>query len=499
MKKLIIILFICFSANLFSQNHNEDVLFRFKQGIGLKRVTVFPSNPAPGDMVNYQDTICYWSSTTWVRWGFVGTGSHASLTNRDIAGNHAKIIPSSDGADVVGIYKANGTTKQFTVSTNPSTINFYDKYGVLSNQIRSDSASRQNTFIGVNVGSLANLAYLNTAVGYNAGRDNKTGDYNSFFGGFSGSNSSAGIANSFYGYQSGYFSHGDYNTFMGFGSGIGNSNATGAANTFYGCESGNVFKAGVDNTFIGYRSGFSLTDGSYNTFIGDQSGYYNVVGNNNVFLGYKSGYKSINNSNTFLGSHTGYNNTTGHHNVFIGDSAGYDNTTLSNKLFIANTNTSTPIINGTFPNTSIKFNADTAYFSGKIGLGIKNPSSLFHLKATDPDLKLQTTGAGNVGTEKNMKIIYTDYNDVEVASINVQDISAASNRHDMLFSTKHTDGTLYEDMRLRDGKLGIGTTLPTAPLQIVGIVEYADNTAALAAGLTAGAFYRTGDLLKVVH
>jgi len=36
-------------------------------------------------------------------------------------------------------------------------------------------------------------------------------------------------------------------------------------------------------------------------------------------------------------------------------------------------------------------------------------------------------------------------------------------------------------------------------LQVLGIVEYADNAAALAGGLTAGAFYRTGDLLKVVH
>lgn len=32
-----------------------------------------------------------------------------------------------------------------------------------------------------------------------------------------------------------------------------------------------------------------------------------------------------------------------------------------------------------------------------------------------------------------------------------------------------------------------------------GINEYADNAAAVAAGLTAGAFYRTGDALKIVH
>ena len=49
------------------------------------------------------------------------------------------------------------------------------------------------------------------------------------------------------------------------------------------------------------------------------------------------------------------------------------------------------------------------------------------------------------------------------------------------------------------GDVGIGTSTPTAALQVVGLAEHADNAAALLAGLTAGAFYRTGDLLKVVH
>ena len=49
------------------------------------------------------------------------------------------------------------------------------------------------------------------------------------------------------------------------------------------------------------------------------------------------------------------------------------------------------------------------------------------------------------------------------------------------------------------GNVGIGTIDPKSKLQVVGLPEYADNATAVAAGLTIGAFYRTGDLLKVVH
>lgn len=49
------------------------------------------------------------------------------------------------------------------------------------------------------------------------------------------------------------------------------------------------------------------------------------------------------------------------------------------------------------------------------------------------------------------------------------------------------------------GDVGIGTVNPTSKLQVVGLEEYADNADAISNGLTPGAFYRTGDLLKVVH
>ena len=49
------------------------------------------------------------------------------------------------------------------------------------------------------------------------------------------------------------------------------------------------------------------------------------------------------------------------------------------------------------------------------------------------------------------------------------------------------------------GKVGIGTTDPKSNLHVTGLPVYANNAAAITGGLTAGAFYRTDDFLKVVH
>jgi hypothetical protein len=93
-----------------------------------------------------------------------------------------------------------------------------------------------------------------------------------------------------------------------------------------------------------------ITDGSNwrNVAIGAESLYSVTSGVDNVVLGHGAGYSL----------------TTGSDNIFIGYQAGY-NETGSNKLYIANSNTATPLIYGDFSTKAIVINqADgaTAFF-----------------------------------------------------------------------------------------------------------------------------------------
>ncbi|MEM7368689.1 MAG: tail fiber domain-containing protein [Bacteroidota bacterium] len=158
------------------------------------------------------------------------------------------------------------------------------------------------------------------------------------------------------------------------GENAGTPLTTGSSNTVIGTEAGSAISTGFLNTFIGRRSGQSTVGSGDNTFVGGFSGADNVSGGENVFLGSFTGERNIDgsfnsfigryagrfhttgNNNTFVGYGSGLNNLTGSGNVFLGQNAG-GNETGSNRLYIDNSNSSSPLLYGEFDNDILAVNA----------------------------------------------------------------------------------------------------------------------------------------------
>jgi hypothetical protein len=239
-----------------------------------------------------------------------------------------------------------------------------------------------NTFVGYYAGDATSTANNNTFVGSSAGRLNSTGHSNTFVGTEAGINTTTGYDNTFVGKHAGYFNKtGSNNTFIGEGSGY--ENETVSANTFIGASAGSNHNTGDHNTFVGNASGYHHHSGGNNTFLGCFSGQSHGTGEDNTFVGYLAGFSSNTGShntfvgqsagygcegdnNTIVGDNAGFTNISGNGNVFLGYNAGYSETD-SDKLYIDNSNTSTPLIWGDFANDKVAINS-------KLGVGT-NPGT----------------------------------------------------------------------------------------------------------------------------
>jgi hypothetical protein len=137
-------------------------------------------------------------------------------------------------------------------------------------------------------------------------------------------------------------------------------------NVYIGVLAGLRDSLGYYNTFIGGQAGYSNRTGIRNTFLGFGAGQGNMTGSRNTFVGMWSGPTNTNGSyNTYIGRNTGFYNQNGSGNVFIGESAGvYE--LGSNMLYIANSNTSAPLIYGEFDHAYLKFNAIQTVVTGNI-------------------------------------------------------------------------------------------------------------------------------------
>ena len=168
-------------------------------------------------------------------------------------------------------------------------------------------------------------------------------------------------------------STGSYNTATGFQTLLGNT--VGNYNSAFGWNA--LFNnSGSYNTGLGVNAMTNATSGGFNTVVGTNSLLNNTGSSNNTTLGYA----------TLL------NNITGSGNVAIGNEAGY-NEAGSNKLYIENSNSSTPLIYGEFDTDLARINGNFRVKSTTVAsaeMQIKN-SNLYNHPA-DTNLNFGTGG-----------------------------------------------------------------------------------------------------------
>jgi len=263
-----------------------------------------------------------------------------------------------------------GLSRTFSVTTATS------KKG-LANALEVGS---EYTTMSDGTGNYVDFSPLNLFLGLNSGQntvpnpnpfdvgDQTTweGKFNIFIGNESGKNNATGYFNLFVGDKAGQLNNG------------------GQKNTFVGSQAGQANVSGGYNSFFGYNSAITST-GNYNTVSGADAGFYLGAKSNNTIMGSHAGEYFSGNSNTFIGAFAGRNyatQRTGDGNVFIGYNAGTSSGSVSNSLYIANSNTNTPLIKGTFPNTDLILTANTV-------------SVVHPLGQTTNGLKIQTTYNSN--------------------------------------------------------------------------------------------------------
>lgn len=303
-------------------------------------------------------------ATKWIQLGGSGTGidstAHYTITQQSDS-LYALFEKRNGGKDTltfVGIPSGSGgsgwgLTGNASTSSVTNFIGTTDNVGLRFrvNNVRAgiiDSASA-NTSLGF--GTLRSVSGAsNNAFGYNALSSVTTGTQNNAFGGTSQTSNLTG----------------SWNTSVGERSLV--TNTAGQENVAVGFRSLNLNTASY-NTAIGSNSMQLNTTGSINTAYGAYSMRQNSTGTANVALGYSALRQNTAGSyNVAIGTGAGFF-VTGSKNIIIGDSAALSQTAISNKLWIDNSNTSTPLLGGDFSVDRVDINGTLKVTGGSPAIG----------------------------------------------------------------------------------------------------------------------------------
>nr|BDD45352.1 hypothetical protein 28 [Elusimicrobiota bacterium] len=242
-------------------------------------------------------------------------GNHVATTTLTMDGNWI----SGDG-DSEGIYVNNDGDVGFGTSSINYDVDISGNLHINGSQYMNskkilDTSGTMNVRLGEDAGYYSSGSQRITLLGYKAGWYNSSGTQNVFIGN-----------------SAGWF------------------NSSGSNNVFIGSQCSDMNQSGHENVSLGSFCGVGISNSHSNTIIGYSAAYSGPLGNNNVMIGARAGRQNSGAGNIFLGTRAGY----------------YESG--SNKLYIENSDSSTPLIWGDFSSDIVTFNAD-------VGISTTTPTS----------------------------------------------------------------------------------------------------------------------------
>ena len=247
----------------------------------------------------------------------------------------------------------------------------------------NNTTGQYNAAVGAGALQKNTTGSSNVALGQSAMLNNTTGGYNMAIGSGALQSSTTGSENVCIGTNAGKNNVGaGENFFLGTSCGYGAVGSTGQSNVVIGKDNMTTLTTGSHNVAIGKGAMNNSTSATSNAVIGDNAGTQMKTGTGNAALGSLAGTGFLDNNqsfNTFVGNWAGAfgsgNNIVAVGNragqgcgascVMIGNQAG-QNEAGTGKLYIANTNTATPLIHGDFANKNLGFS--TTDYAGGVGV-----------------------------------------------------------------------------------------------------------------------------------
>ena len=277
--------------------------------------------------------------------------------------------------------------------------------------------------------------------------------------------------------------------------------SSGGSNTGVGAFSLDQNTTGVQNTAVGHLSLSGNVDGAYNSAVGRSSLLNNINGQNNVAMGYSTlSANTSGNLNVAVGSFslsnniTGSNNSafghnalkesTGNQNVGIGYNAGDNNVNGSSNTFIGNNADAflDNFTNATAIGANAQVGASNSLVLGNnanVGIGINAPSEL--LEINGGNVKITGGGTANPLVVRHP----TDGYAVKVREADDGNDAIAlfgySTRGRILLNSNGTasvniDADPSLSTYFNAGNVGVGTSAPSAKLDVEGTFQLKDGT-----------------------